>query len=209
MSIAATLREVGFAVVARARVDVRVAYDRAVAEADASDVSTKECTRVHDFVNRGPAFDPFWLDPLLLATCTIVFARPFKLSSFHARAVNPGGGPQQLHVDLAGDDDVPTLVGFIWMVDEFSDDNGATRFVPRGRREHDAVVAAGPPGSLVVYDGGLLHGHGANRTRTPRRSLQGAFVQRHVRQGIDQRARLKPETAARLDARAKYLLDVE
>jgi ectoine hydroxylase-related dioxygenase (phytanoyl-CoA dioxygenase family) len=95
------------------------------------------------------------------------------------------------------------------MVDAFSDDNGATRFVPRGRCEHEAVIAAGSRGSLVVYDGGLLHGYGANRAQTPRRSLQGAFVRRDVRQGIDQRARLTPETAARLDARARYLLDVE
>ena len=199
--IAARVRDVGFAVVARPKVDVRSAYDRAVAQADASDVSVKQSTRVADFVNRGSGFDPFWLDPILLAICEHLFTQ-FKLSSFHARTVNPGAEAQELHVDIANEGE---LLGFIWMVDEFTDDNGATRLVPRGRSE--PVTALGPPGTLLVYDGGILHGYGANRTREPRRSLQGAFVRRDISQGVDQRARLKPETAARLDAHAKYLLD--
>src|SRR4030088_2997708 len=89
---ATAVREIGFAIVERQVTDARSAYDRPVAPADAADISAKACTRVNDFVNRGSEFDRFWLDPLLLATCERVFAQPFKLSSFHARAVNPGGG---------------------------------------------------------------------------------------------------------------------
>jgi ectoine hydroxylase-related dioxygenase (phytanoyl-CoA dioxygenase family) len=205
-SISATLDEVGFAVIPSRGDDIREAYDRAVATADPIDASVSSSTRVHDFVNRGRAFDRFWLDPLMVAVCERVFRCPFKLSSFQARTVNPGADAQPLHVDLACDDDGPTLVGFIWMIDEFCDDNGATRFIPRGRRA--AVRALGRRGSLVLYDGGVLHGYGDNRSRGPRRSLQGAWVRRSLPQAIDQRGRLRSDTVARLDARARYLLDV-
>jgi hypothetical protein len=196
----------GFVVIQRPVVDLRAAYDRAVATADERDVSQKACTRVHDFVNRGAELD-LWRDPLLLAICERSFTRPYKLSSYHARAVNPGCGPQELHVDCERENGELALLGFVWMIDAFHEDNGATRFVPRGRSE--PVVATGAMGSLVAYDGSILHGYGVNRTREPRRSLQGAFVLRTLPQGLDQRARLRPDTAARLDARARYLLDVE
>jgi hypothetical protein len=203
------IRRAGFAVVARASLDVRDVYDRAVADAELADVFAKSSTRVADFVNRGSTFDSFWRDPQLLAICRAVFQCPFKLSSFQARAVNPGASAQPLHVDLASDGDRPMLLGFIWMVDDFTEQNGATRFVPRGCNENEVVVASGSRGSLVVYEGGILHGFGANRTQCSRRSLQGAFVVRHLRQGVDQRSRLRPETAARLDAEGRWLLDVE
>ena len=204
----AAIERVGFAIVERPEIDVRAEYDRAAAAAAPGDVARgRSCTRVSDFVNRGPAFDRFWLDPVLLAICARAFAAPWKLSTFHARTVAPGGGPQELHVDLARDGGPLALLGYVWMVDEFRADNGATRFVPRDRSDDDAVVATGRRGTLVVFDGAIRHGYGANRTREPRRSLQGAFVARAIAQGLDQRARLTPETAARLDARARYVLD--
>jgi ectoine hydroxylase-related dioxygenase (phytanoyl-CoA dioxygenase family) len=201
-AIAAAIRTIGFAVIERPLVDLRAAYDREVASADARDLSRKECTRVHDFVNRTPKLD-LWRDEQLLAICDATFAEPYKLSTFHARAVNPGGGPQQLHVDCERIGEGVCLLGFVWMIDEFREDNGATRFALSDRE----VVACGRMGSLLVYDGSIRHGYSANRSSGPRRSLQGAFVLRTMKQGFDQRALLRAETRARLDARALYVLD--
>jgi ectoine hydroxylase-related dioxygenase (phytanoyl-CoA dioxygenase family) len=143
-----------------------------------------------------------------------VFGKPFKLSSFQSRTVNPGEAEQSLHLDYGWADGAARLVGFIWMVDDFQSDNGATRFVtgsqgiaecPTGAQD----LATGPAGSLVVYDGATWHGFSANRSAAPRRSLQGAFILRPLTQLLDQRSRLLPSTRARLDATALDLLDVD
>jgi ectoine hydroxylase-related dioxygenase (phytanoyl-CoA dioxygenase family) len=200
----------GFVVLERPCIDVRDAYDHAVATSDPDDVSVKSCTRARNIVNRGACFDRFWLDEELLHICQQMFTRPFKLGSFLARAVNPGGGPQDLHVDRPHDEQGTTLVGFLWMIDEFRRDNGATQFVPGShRRAPDAtrVVVTGPRGTLVVYDGAVWHGYTRNHSNAPRRSLQGAFILRDRQQ--DHPIRLLPETAARLDRRALDLLGVD
>ena len=104
------------------------------------------------------------------------------------------------------------MVGFIFMVDEFRSDNGATCFVPGSHLRHaipaheDHVLACGPVGSLVVYNGSVRHGHTANVSAEPRRSIQGAYLRRKARAGIDLRARMRPETLVRIGPVAKYLL---
>src|SRR6187399_419385 len=59
-----------------------LAYDRAVAAADPSDVhsgKTNSSTRISDFVNRGPEFDKIYIHPPVLAACCLIIGAPFKL----------------------------------------------------------------------------------------------------------------------------------
>jgi ectoine hydroxylase-related dioxygenase (phytanoyl-CoA dioxygenase family) len=111
------------------------------------------------------------------------------------------------------------MVGFIVMIDEFHDENGATCFLPGSHRGFtDAsrraegpprvVSACGPAGSVIVYNGSALHGHGANRTSRPRRSIQGAFIRRTAPSGVDLAARTRPEATERIGPLAKYLIGV-
>jgi len=77
------------------------------------------------------------------------------------------------------------------MIDPFRPDNGATRFVAgsqrgRGAGRRAAGSATRTPagaavrdaGSLLVFNGSTWHGHAANVSEEPRRSLQGAFIPR-------------------------------
>ena len=149
--------------------------------------------------------------------------RPFKLSSLHSRTLQPHSPVSELHVDVRRDTADWPLVGFILMIDEFRPDNGATRFVPGShqwpgtpedvmpdrRADHNGqLLACGPAGSLLVFNGSAWHGHTANASGSPRRSLQGAFIPRDGRAGTDFSARMRPETRARLAPLAKYLLTV-
>jgi hypothetical protein len=87
------LREIGFIVIPGPVIPggckrLAAAYDRAVATADPADVhigKSGSSIRVNDFVNRGPEFDGIYVYPPLLAACSQVIGRPFKLSGMRAR----------------------------------------------------------------------------------------------------------------------------
>ena len=221
------LQERGFAILPDAvpsgeTEQLAAAYDATVASATGDDVSIgSTSTRVTDFVNRGAEFDRLYVLPPLLEACRRVIARPFKLSTLHARTLPPGAAAQALHVDVGRHAAEWPLVGFILMVDDFRPDNGATRFVPGSHRlprapgdsmadvvaEHDKqVLACGSAGSLLVFDGSTWHGHTANVSSEPRRSLQGAVIPRNGRGTTDFAARMQPETRRRLGPLARYVL---
>jgi ectoine hydroxylase-related dioxygenase (phytanoyl-CoA dioxygenase family) len=223
------LRETGFSVMAGPVAQdecatVAAAYDSAVLAAHPNDISVgRSTTRVNDFVNRGPDFDQFYVYPPLLAACCSVIGQPFKLSTMHARTVEPSSPAQELHIDFKGDADGWPMVGFIIMVDDFLIENGATRFVAgshlwsqsQGDLLSDPaadfegqISACGPAGSIVIYNGSVWHGHGANLTSQPRRSIQGAYIRREVQGWADQGARIRPDTMSRIGDLAKYLLDL-
>jgi len=163
------------------------AYTEAVTTATGDDVRVGSTSiKVSDFVNRGAAFDNVYVFPPLLEACCQVIGGPFKLSSFHARTLRRGAHAQELHVDVPRHSADWPLLGFILMVDDFRPDNGATRFVPGSHRwsgapeetmsdvraAHEAeVLACGAAGALLVFNGSAWHGHTANPSNRPRRSI--------------------------------------
>lgn len=232
LEAARVLNEDGFVVIPgpiepEALASLAAAYDAAVesaAPADKSDGRTGRTTRVHDFVNRGPAFDRLYVYPPLLEACHRVIGRPFKLSTMHARTLHAHTPAQGLHADFAREEldlaaGVWPMVGFIFMIDPFTADNGATLFVPGSHQwshtcrdapaDHpDQVPVCGPAGSMIVFNGSAWHGHGANTTARPRRSLQGAFIRRDATAWLNLPGRMRPDTLARISDLAKYLIDV-
>jgi hypothetical protein len=182
--------------------DLVAAYDAAVLAAHPDDVSTGRSTsRVHDFVYRGPEFDELYIYGPFLAACCCIIAQPFKLSTMHARAVNPNSPAQALHVDFRREVGGWLMVAFIIMVDDFRSENGATRFVPGShlwrqvpgdlRKDltedfEGQLPVCGPAGSVVIYNGSVWHGHTANRTSRPRRSIQGSYIRRDLEPGVNQ-----------------------
>jgi ectoine hydroxylase-related dioxygenase (phytanoyl-CoA dioxygenase family) len=211
-------------IVSGALVRLAEAYDRAVANADPADVSHgSTTTRVHDLVNRSAKFDPLYVYSPLLEASRHTIKRPFKLSTMIARTVRPNTSAQTLHVDFPREADSWPMIGFIFMVDDFRIDNGATRFVSgshkwtavpdtfkQGSANYDSHCAAcGPAGSLIVYNGSVWHGHGPNLSDTARRSIQGAFIRRDAESGVNLPARIHPDTIARISPLAKYLLGIQ
>lgn len=227
LDAALELRERGFVVlpgvVPAGRMErLGEAYDAAVASATGDDIRIgSTSTRVGDLVNRDPVFDDLYVFPPLLEACCRVIGRPFKLSSLLARTLRAHSAAQELHVDVWRDSADWPLLGFIVMVDEFRPDNGATRFVPGSHgwpgnpadtvpdlvAEHEGeVLACGGAGSLLVFNGSTWHGHTANMSSGPRRSLQGAFIPRDGRAATDFASRIQPETHARLGPLARQVL---
>jgi ectoine hydroxylase-related dioxygenase (phytanoyl-CoA dioxygenase family) len=173
---------------------VAAAYDEAIENAGPDNMRVgSSTTRVSGLVNHGPKFDALYLHPVVLKACYRIFKEPFRLSTMHARTLRPMMGAQNFHVDYERDSRGWTLVGFIYMVDAFRDDNGATRFVPGSHVWSETppellagssadypgqALACGPAGSMIVFNGSAWHGHGASRSAEPRRSIQGAYIRR-------------------------------
>lgn len=223
------LRDAGFVVMPGPPVSgglecLSQAYDHAVATADPADVGVSISTRVTDFVNRGEAFDAVYVYPPLLAACCLILGGPFKLSGTRTRTLEAGAPIEALHVDVKAGADGWPIVGFIMMIDPFDTENGATRFVPGShlklrdpgeamsnlRDAHESeVLACGPAGSIIIFNGSVWHSHTANRSPRRRRSLQGHFVRREAQSSVDHAARMRPEVRERIGRVAKYLLAIE
>jgi hypothetical protein len=193
------------------------AYDTAMLAATGDDIKVgSTTTRVSDLVNRGAEFDEIYTFPPLLDACRHVIGESFRLSSLLGRTLRPRQPSQGLHVDVQRESADWPLLGFILMVDGFTPDNGATCFVPGSHQwekspdqssDHaEPVVACGDPGSLIVFHASTWHGHTANTTGEPRRSIQGFFIPRGGRPGTDFDARMSQETRERLSPLAHEVL---
>jgi ectoine hydroxylase-related dioxygenase (phytanoyl-CoA dioxygenase family) len=180
--------------------------------------------RLADLVNKDPVFDVCFTDPRLLAGIAAVLGE-FKLSSLNFRAAQPGQGHQALHADWGGP--VPPgeyqVCNSIWLLDDFTAENGATRVVPGSHRSGamprdamadpsgphpDEVRVVAPAGTVVIFNSHLWHGGTRNRSGRPRRALHSYFTRRGNRQQLDQAKYLRPETRARLSPAARFVLDV-
>ncbi len=226
---ASILRDKGFVVIpgpfdSAGLAALSTAYDAIEASATGDEIRIgSTTTRIGNFVNRGPEVDDLYVFPPLLDACCRVIGQPFKLSSLHSRTLRPATPDQSLHVDVRRESADWPLLGFILMVDEFRPDNGATRFIP-GSHFWSAVpddslsdlqadvpgrgLACGSAGSLLIFNGSTWHGHAANTSARPRRSLQGAFIPRNGSAATNWSARMQPETRARLSPVASYVLDL-
>ncbi len=210
--------------------DLARRFDELVAfEGDAAGVEVHQeagTARLANLVDKGSVFDVCWGHPMLLAAVAHVFGwRPFKLNSLNARAALPGAGHQRLHADSA----VPAVPGryqncnSVWMLDDFTECNGATRIVPGSHRwlrlpadsmsdptdpHPEEILLLGQAGSCVVFNAHLWHGGTKNTTDRPRRSIMGGFVPREAVQQTVQREYLRVETLQRMNPAQRYLLDV-
>ena len=206
--------------------DLVSAYDEAMVTA----VGTEDhrvgstTTRLFDLVNRGAAFDSIYVHALVLEAAASVVGRPFRLGMLLGRTLHPDSAVQELHVDLTRDDPARPMVGFILMIDAFRPDNGATRIVPGSHRWKETpqavmsdprgtyageVLACGAAGALLIFDASVWHGHTANITGVPRRSIQGYFIPREAHSGFDFRVRMNSETVTRISPLAKYVLGLD
>jgi ectoine hydroxylase-related dioxygenase (phytanoyl-CoA dioxygenase family) len=60
----------------------------------------------------------------------------------------------------------------------------------------------------VIFNSHLWHGGTLNTSERPRRALHAYFCRRGLKQQLDQRAYVRPQTLARLSRATRYILGV-
>jgi len=185
------------------------------------------CRRLANLVDKGDVFREVILLPRLLQYVRHVLGPSIKLSSLHARLVHPlGAGGQPLHADMSAvaDERGPWVCNTLWMLDDFTADNGATRIVPGSHRlrrlpaealadpraDHpDQVQVIGRAGSVVIVNAHAWHAGTPNRTDRPRTALHAFYCRRDKPQQQYQKRLLRPEVQASLSAELRDLLALD
>lgn len=181
--------------------------------------------RLADLVNKGTVFDIFYTHPRVLAGIEAVLGQHYKLSSLNYRAAKPGMGLQKLHVDWKNTvvNGSYQVCNSIWLLDDFTEYNGATRIVPKTHRlavlpddamenteeKHpDEIRIIAPAGSVFIFNSHVWHGGTTNQTHQDRRSIHSYFCTRDQPQQIDQKKYITEETYQRIGEKGRYILDV-
>jgi ectoine hydroxylase-related dioxygenase (phytanoyl-CoA dioxygenase family) len=182
-----------------------------------SDFEGVRTRRVYNLVAKTTAVHPLVEHPRVLELATEHLGAPgFQLSIAQAIEILPGESVQQLHTDdlpfPVPKPHRPIVMNTMWAITEFTRENGATRLAPgsgaatRPPPEDACVHAELAPGSVLVWDGSIWHGGGANTTDRSRVGLAINYNANWLRQQENQYLAVPAEMVGRLSDTLKRLL---
>lgn len=137
-----------------------------------------EAQFVRTLIAKAQEFRDLAVHPTALALARHLLGPDILLWEAFANRVPPGGPAGGAHIDqgpMPNDITWPVVCAFLYMLDDFTEENGATFVVPGSHRRHrdeltpetfaaGRVTATGKAGSVIVMDGRVWHSIGKNRT---------------------------------------------
>lgn len=155
--------------------------------------------RIYNLLAHHPVFQRVPVHPHVLPVVEGVLDAGCLVSSLSSIAIDPGELPQPIHADdqlmPIAKPHVATVCNSMWALTDFTEANGATRIIPGSHladhspaygQHYDTICAEMPRGSILVWDGGLWHGGGANVTDHRRRGLAMNYCAGFIRQQENQ-----------------------
>src|SRR2546428_9279819 len=132
--------------------------------------------RLANLVNKGDVFQRVVAMPKILDCVRHVLGRQFKLSSLNLRSANPHSDwVQPLHADVGAiaDEKGYWVCNSVWILDDFTPQNGAIRMVPGSHRwrklpqdvlsdpvapHPNEILLTGRAGTVVIMNAHMWHG---------------------------------------------------
>ncbi len=185
------------------------------------------CRRLANLVDKGKIFQTIIAMPEILDCIRLVLGSEFKLSSVNARQVLANGmGMQPLHADMGAiaDEKGFWVCNTVWMLDDFTPDNGAIRVIPGSHRwgmlpqdvladpmadDPRQVLVTGRAGSVVVMNAHVWHAGTANRTDNTRTALHAFYCRRDKPQQQFQKSLVRASVQEGLTPALRYLLALD
>ena len=171
---------------------IRHAFDTEVpiTEMRAIGTTTGKTWRAHNLLAKTRAVDHLFLDPRIRALVEGVLGKHTQVNVTTLFNVLPGETRQFLHQD-DGLWPIPRphphfVCNALIALDDQDEENGATHIVPYSHKWHDRKVDQSVPtlqvamrsGTMLMWEGGLWHGGGANRSAD--RERMGFFMSHNV-----------------------------
>ncbi|CAN5887578.1 phytanoyl-CoA dioxygenase family protein [soil metagenome] len=161
--------------------------------------------RIYNLLVHDPVFAQVPVHVAVLPIVEGVLDDGCLISSLSSIAIDPGERAQPIHAD----DQViplvkphaPLVCNSMWALTDFTEANGATRLVPGSHLKpnpdyggaYETIAAEMPKGSVLIWDGALWHGGGANQTDTRRTGVAMNYCAGFVRQQENQQLGIPPE----------------
>lgn len=155
--------------------------------------------RIYNLLARDELFERVPVHPRVLPIVESVLDEGCLVSSLSSIVIDAGETAQPLHADDTLIDlprpHPPVVCNSMWALTEFTEENGATRVVPGSHRwdqkpefgsVHDSVPAEMSKGSVLIWNGSLWHGGGANRSDARRIGLAMNYCAGFLRQQENQ-----------------------
>lgn len=176
--------------------------------------------RVYALLAKAPSIAEIIEHPVTLALVDELLPKNFLLSAALSILVHPGETPQPFHYDdgVAG---LPVPkprprfgVSTIWALDDFTENNGATEIIPgshrwteeREPRDAEAIKVLMPAGSVLVFDGALIHRGGANTSDADRLAITPQYCNPGLRQIENMVLAVPPNVAGNYSERIQNML---
>jgi ectoine hydroxylase-related dioxygenase (phytanoyl-CoA dioxygenase family) len=182
--------------------------------------------RLYGLIYKGEIFELMVQHPTVIEIIEAILGSDMTLGGFSAHILNPGATNMGVHIDYPYWTMKPPFpahpvmeVQVIWMLEDFTQENGATLFAPGSQKlfsppdlVHFAKTAekiTGKAGSVVISHGLSWHDTSVNSTDKPRVSVLGNYNPKFIRPLEDPLRDFRQEVIERASPKLRQLLGYE
>jgi ectoine hydroxylase-related dioxygenase (phytanoyl-CoA dioxygenase family) len=174
--------------------------------------------RIYNLLAYGAPFTDVPVHANVLPVVEAILDPGCLISSLSSIAIDPGEIAQPIHADdmviPLAKPHIPIVCNSMWALTDFTEANGATRLVPGSHVKdnpvyggtYDSVPGTMKKGSVLIWDGSLWHGGGANKTDKRRTGIAMNYCAGFVRQQENQQLGLKPDLVKTFSPRLQELV---
>ena len=221
------VRRDGYTIVRKAIApDLVVALNEALARLERAldakpamnDFEGRRTVRIYNLLAHGAPFEQVPVHSAVLPIVEGVLDKGCLISSLSSIAIDPGEVAQPIHADdmviPLDKPHRPIVCNSMWALTDFSEANGATRLVPGSHKrgnpdyggQYETIPGEMRAGDVLVWDGSLWHGGGANRTDQRRMGMAMNYCAGFIRQQENQQLGLTPDQVRAFPPRLQELV---
>ena len=181
---------------------------------------------VRGLLAHGEIFERIVQHPALIEITEAMLGDDMTLGAYSARILHPGATEMGVHIDypywaMRGPFTLrpPLMVQVIWMLQDFTEHNGATLVAPRSQLQcarpnreqfaREAIKITGAAGDAIISHGLLWHDTSPNRGEEPRVAVLINYGQKVIRPLDTEIAKVELTVMERATPKLRQLLGLE